>query len=52
MVITLAKWEWFEEWKEEKMRHRGDRYNGIKDVLGRRLWEMVIGQFPQLDGKV
>jgi len=52
MVITLAKWEWFEEWKEEKMRHRGDRYNGIKDVLGRRLWELVIGVFPQCDGKL
>ncbi|XP_005089178.1 all-trans-retinol 13,14-reductase [Aplysia californica] len=51
LLLTLANWEWFEEWKEEKVRHRGERYESIKDVMGRRMWQMVVDTFPQLEGK-
>ncbi|KAK3760737.1 hypothetical protein RRG08_027307 [Elysia crispata] len=51
LVITLASWEWFKEWKEEKLRHRGDRYENIKDVIGRKMWQQCVDLFPQLDGK-
>ncbi|CAL1538385.1 unnamed protein product [Lymnaea stagnalis] len=51
LAITLAKWEWFEEWKDEKLRHRGDRYEGIKDAIGRQMWQQCVNLFPQLDGK-
>jgi len=51
MVITLANWEWFKEYKDEKLRHRGDRYEGIKDVIGRRMWQQCVDIFPQLEGK-
>ncbi|KAI8783298.1 all-trans-retinol 13,14-reductase isoform X2 [Biomphalaria glabrata] len=51
LVITLAKWEWFSKWKDEKIRHRGDHYEGIKDVIGRQMWQQCIDLFPQLDGK-
>ncbi|XP_059175978.1 all-trans-retinol 13,14-reductase-like, partial [Physella acuta] len=51
LVITLANWDWFKEWKEEKQRHRGDRYEGIKDIIGRQLWQQCVDLFPQLDGK-
>ncbi|XP_005089177.1 all-trans-retinol 13,14-reductase [Aplysia californica] len=51
LVITLANWEWFKEWKDEKLRHRGERYEGIKDVIGRRLWQQCVDIFPQLEGK-
>ncbi|XP_012934886.1 all-trans-retinol 13,14-reductase [Aplysia californica] len=51
LLITLANWEWFEEWKDEKVRHRGERYEGIKDVVGRRMWQMCVDTFPQLEGK-
>ncbi|BFZ18242.1 hypothetical protein BsWGS_21281 [Bradybaena similaris] len=51
LVITLAKWEWYEEWKDEAVRHRGDRYEGIKDTIGRKMWQRCVDLFPQLDGK-
>ncbi|KAK3758726.1 hypothetical protein RRG08_012392 [Elysia crispata] len=51
LVITLASWEWFKEWKEEKLRHRGGRYENIKDVIGRKMWQQCVDLFPQLDGK-
>ncbi|KAH9515074.1 hypothetical protein Btru_019113 [Bulinus truncatus] len=51
IIITLAKWEWFSQWKDEKVRHRGDYYDGIKDVLGRQMWQQCLNLFPQLDGK-
>jgi len=51
LIITLANWEWFKEWKDEKLRHRGDRYEGIKDVVGRKMWQLCVDLFPQLDGK-
>ncbi|GFO13734.1 all-trans-retinol 13,14-reductase [Plakobranchus ocellatus] len=51
LVITLAKWEWFKEWKNEKLRHCGDRYENIKDVIGRKMWQQCVDLFPQLDGR-
>ncbi|KAH9502815.1 hypothetical protein Btru_074531 [Bulinus truncatus] len=51
LIITLARWEWFSQWKDEKVRHRGDYYDGIKDVLGRQMWQQCLNLFPQLDGK-
>lgn len=52
LAITFAKWEWFEEWKNEKLRHRGDRYEDLKDIFGRKLWQKCVDLYPQIDGKV
>ncbi|KAK6968364.1 all-trans-retinol 13 14-reductase isoform X4 [Biomphalaria glabrata] len=51
LVITLAKWDWFSHWKDEKVRHRGEHYEGIKNLLGRQMWQQCLDLFPQLDGK-
>nr|KAG5704661.1 hypothetical protein BaRGS_025303 [Batillaria attramentaria] len=51
LVITLAKWEWFEAWQNERLRHRGERYEGIKDSLGTNMWQVCCQLFPQLEGK-
>ncbi|KAK0057279.1 all-trans-retinol 13 14-reductase isoform X3 [Biomphalaria pfeifferi] len=51
LIITLAKWEWFSKWKDEKVRHRGDHYERIKDIIGRQMWQQCLDLFPQLDGK-
>ncbi|CAG5133384.1 unnamed protein product [Candidula unifasciata] len=52
VVLTYANWEWFKEWKDEKVRHRGDRYEGIKDALGRQMWQQCVDLFPQLEGRM
>ncbi|BFZ05382.1 hypothetical protein BsWGS_08421 [Bradybaena similaris] len=51
LAITYAKWDWFKEWKDEKVRHRGDRYEGIKDAIGRQMWQQCVDLYPQLEGK-
>ena len=52
VVITLSKWEWFEEWRHQKTGKREDRYKDLKNSIGRRMWEQVLRHFPNLDGKV
>ncbi|BFZ05381.1 hypothetical protein BsWGS_08420 [Bradybaena similaris] len=51
LSITFAKWDWFKEWKDEKVGHRGDRYEGIKDAIGRQMWHQIVDLYPQLEGK-
>ncbi|KAK6190807.1 hypothetical protein SNE40_002594 [Patella caerulea] len=52
LVITLAKYEWFEQWKDERIKHRGDDYNAIKDRIGERIIQQCIGLYPKMENKV
>ncbi|XP_046543995.1 all-trans-retinol 13,14-reductase-like [Haliotis rubra] len=52
LLITIAKWEWFSEWKDERLRHRGERYEDLKMTIGRKMWEQTVSLFPQLDGQL
>uniref|UniRef100_A0A0B7B8V7 Amine oxidase domain-containing protein n=1 Tax=Arion vulgaris TaxID=1028688 RepID=A0A0B7B8V7_9EUPU len=51
LSVTLAKWDWFKEWKDEKLRHRGDRYEDLKDLFGKKMWQQCVDLFPLIDGK-
>ncbi|PVD31233.1 hypothetical protein C0Q70_06645 [Pomacea canaliculata] len=51
LVITLARWEWFKQWENERLRHRGQDYEDIKEALGLQMWRLCCNLFPQLDGK-
>lgn len=51
-IITVAPYEWFENWKDEKVMHRGDDYQGLKMAIGRQLWNQVCELFPQLEDKL
>lgn len=51
LVITLAQWEWFQTWQDERLRHRGERYEEMKDAIGTQMWNIVSQLFPQVDGK-
>ncbi|ESO82424.1 hypothetical protein LOTGIDRAFT_198008 [Lottia gigantea] len=52
LVITLAKYEWFEKWKDERVKKRGDEYNAIKDRIGARIIEQCVKLNPKLEDKV
>ena len=52
IIITLARWEWFEKWQNGRLRHRGEDYEGIKDSIGEQMWKVCCHLFPQLDSKV
>ncbi len=51
-VITLANWEWFEQWKDARVMKRGEEYERIKNGIAQRMWEQVLAFYPQLKDKV
>jgi len=51
-AITIARWDWFEQWQDERIMKRGEDYNSIKTAIKRRMWEQVLSVYPQLDDKV
>lgn len=51
-MITLAPYEWFEKWEDERWKHRGDEYEAYKEQFSQRLLKELYKQFPQLEGKI
>ncbi len=51
-MITLAPYEWFEKWEDERWKHRGDEYEAYKEQFAQRLLKELYKQFPQLEGKI
>lgn len=51
-VVTTAKWEWFQQWKDERVKKRGEDYDATKTAIARRMWEHVVAIYPQLADKV
>ena len=50
-IITVGPYEWFKEWKDERVMHRGEDYVGLKTAIGRQMWNQVCELFPQLEGR-
>ena len=50
-IVTLAKWEWFYQYKDERVMKRGVDYEARKSAIGRRIWEQVLTIYPQLEDK-
>jgi len=51
-VITLGRYEWFEEWAKETWNHRGAEYEALKKQFGERMLEGLYKQMPQLRGAI
>nr|XP_054767019.1 all-trans-retinol 13,14-reductase-like [Lytechinus pictus] len=51
-LVTLANWEWFQQWEKTRMHHRGADYEAIKKGIADKMWERVLDLFPQLEDKV
>lgn len=51
-VVSLAEYDWFSKWKDEKVMHRGKEYEAIKQRIGKRMWEQVCRFHPNLKDKV
>ena len=52
LIITLAPWSWFTQWKDTKLKHRGDDYEALKMRLAHQMWRQCDQLFPQLEDKV
>lgn len=51
-ILTMVKYEWFEEWKDTTVRKRGDQYHQYKMRFAKRLFDWASTIFPKIKDKV
>ena len=51
-ILTMVKYEWFEEWKDTTVRKRGDEYHNYKMRYANQLFAWACTIFPKLREKV
>ncbi len=49
-VITMAPYEWFEQWSDTTWNKRGEDYEALKEELAQRMLQELYRQMPQLEG--
>ncbi|XP_078671245.1 all-trans-retinol 13,14-reductase-like [Branchiostoma floridae x Branchiostoma belcheri] len=43
---------WFERWNDERVKHRADEYQRLKQAIGEHMWEQTCQLYPELQDKV
>jgi len=51
-VVTLGNYNWFQQWQDDKVMHRGDDYEALKTSFSKQMWSQVCKFYPQLEDKV
>lgn len=51
-IITMAPYEWFAPWEQERWRNRGSEYEALKEEFSQRLLDYLYQVVPQLKGKI
>lgn len=51
-LLTMARYEWFEEWEGTKLGKRGQDYIDLKNSMAQELLDWALTIFPQLQDKV
>ncbi|XP_071060261.1 all-trans-retinol 13,14-reductase-like [Pseudochaenichthys georgianus] len=51
-LLTMARYEWFEEWEGTKLGKRGQDYLDMKNSMSQEMLEWALQIFPQLRDKV
>lgn len=51
-ILTMVKYEWFEEWKDTTVRKRGDEYHNYKMRFAKNLFDWACTLFPKIKDKV
>nr|XP_020505268.1 all-trans-retinol 13,14-reductase-like [Labrus bergylta]XP_029136200.1 all-trans-retinol 13,14-reductase-like [Labrus bergylta] len=51
-LLTMARYEWFEEWEGTKLGKRGEDYKSLKDSMAQEMLDWALTIFPQLQDKV
>lgn len=51
-ILTMVKYEWFEEWADTSVRKRGDDYTNYKMKFANNLFDWACTLFPKLREKV
>lgn len=51
-ILTMARYEWFQDWAGTRAKHRGPDYQRYKRDIAQRLLERALLRFPHLRDKV
>ncbi|XP_003222713.2 all-trans-retinol 13,14-reductase [Anolis carolinensis] len=51
-ILTMANYEWFQEWSECRVKNRGADYDALKMEIAQNLLDLALEKFPQLRDKV
>ncbi len=51
-IITLASYDWYKEWEDNRWKKRGEEYDAFKEKMAQRLLNKMYEYLPQLKGKV
>ncbi len=51
-IITLFPYELFSKWEGTKWMNRGREYENLKELLSKRMLDVLFNQLPNLKGKV
>ncbi|KAM9069674.1 all-trans-retinol 13,14-reductase isoform 1-T1 [Sarcophilus harrisii] len=52
IIMLPARYEWFEEWKDEPQGKRGSDYEAVKESFVEASMSVLMKFYPQLEGKV
>ncbi|XP_059812531.1 all-trans-retinol 13,14-reductase-like isoform X2 [Hypanus sabinus] len=52
IIVTIVRYEWFENWKDERVKKRGEDYENLKADIARSLIDQTTEYFPQLKDKI
>ena len=48
-IISLAKWEWYEKFRDTETKRRGDEYEEMKKAVGERMIRQAVKLVPQIE---
>lgn len=51
-IVTFANYDWFKQWEDGRVMHRGQDYQELKSQMGELIWKQTLALFPQLKDKV
>lgn len=47
-VVTVGNFDWFAQWENKRVMHRGEEYDTFKKALGELIWKQTLALFPHL----
>ncbi|KAM9311977.1 all-trans-retinol 13,14-reductase [Gastrophryne carolinensis] len=51
-ALSFVRYEWFEEWKNEKVQKRGSEYESVKNAFAEAMLETTMKILPQIRDKI
>lgn len=51
-IVTVGNFDWFAEYENKRVMHRGKEYETFKKALGELIWRQTLALFPHLKDRV